>query len=644
MPEMWAMDGSVDSSPKEREGSGRALASDGRRQRQRFFPHRVLLWTAAAATLAALVALAVAAGVLYHRQTATGGHDGPRVDLGYATYAGTLLPVVHPPSHDGGNAHNNSESPVAIHRFLGMRYAAAPTDGLRWRAPQPPPRASSVQSATQFGASCLGMGAHPGRDEDCLFVNVWAPASASTAPEKVPVWVFIQGGGYVDNSNANYDGADVVARAGGGLVFVDFSYRVGLYGFLASERLRADGALNAGLLDQRQLLIWVQQHIARFGGDPARVVIHGGSAGAGSVALHTLAYGGRDDRLFAGAVAESVFFPTQPAVAALEYKFDRAVAAAGCQDAASPLACLRAVPADTLQRDVNVGTPLQSPDSGADGTSTTGTTAAPGFYWGPCIDGDLLEARPYTLFQQGRFVRVPMLFGVASDEGTLLVPDAASQEEAVQFLVNNYPGLGRAASPTTAAPNLAASVVAAYYPQAAAVPLHDAWFPTLAQAYGELTFVCGAMAVMDAVHGVAPSTPLFAYRYAMRDPDALAAGMGTVHMMDGAAIFGPDNIGCCAPASYYGTNGPDPLGNPGLVPVMMDYYISFVRSLDPNTHKTAHAAAWAQWRTNASDAPQDTGRRRLVIYTGGNQTAETVPADQAERCRVWLDLADVTEQ
>lgn len=94
-------------------------------------------------------------------------------------------------------------------------------------------------------------------------------------------------------------------NSGKNIVFVNFNYRVGSWGFLASEKVRQNGDLNAGLLDERYALEWVQKYIAKvehnyprksskidlsqFGGDPDHVVIHGASAGAGSVALHLTA-------------------------------------------------------------------------------------------------------------------------------------------------------------------------------------------------------------------------------------------------------------------------------------------------------------------------------------------------------------------
>lgn len=81
-------------------------------------------------------------------------------------------------------------------------------------------------------------------------------------------------------------------------ITVEIQYRLGAFGFLSSEEVQANGQLNAGLLDQRRALEWVQEHINDFGGDPSRVTIGGESAGAGSVMFHALGYGGKQTDLF----------------------------------------------------------------------------------------------------------------------------------------------------------------------------------------------------------------------------------------------------------------------------------------------------------------------------------------------------------
>jgi acetylcholinesterase len=97
-------------------------------------------------------------------------------------------------------------------------------------------------------------------NEDCLFLDVQTP-SHSTTESKLPVWFFIQGGGFADNTDANFNGTEVIVQSGFNIVVVQLNYRVGAFGFLASEKIRENGDLNVGLLDQRKALEWAQQYI-----------------------------------------------------------------------------------------------------------------------------------------------------------------------------------------------------------------------------------------------------------------------------------------------------------------------------------------------------------------------------------------------
>jgi hypothetical protein len=121
-------------------------------------------------------------------------------------------------------------------------------------------------TSQQFQPICVGASQNVTStlSEDCLFINVFAPSDV-TPDSKLPVWFYIQGGGYATNSNANYNGTDVVVNSGHGLILVNFNYRVGALGFLTSETVRRDGDLNVGLLDQRKALEWVQQYIHLVG-------------------------------------------------------------------------------------------------------------------------------------------------------------------------------------------------------------------------------------------------------------------------------------------------------------------------------------------------------------------------------------------
>ena len=256
----------------------------------------------------------------------------------------------------------------------------------------------------------------------CVYTLTYLPANLSTPSLTHSLYyplrilankIVCYAAGYTVNANANWNGTQILQRSNNSIVYVNFNYRVGLFGFLASERVRANGAgdLNVGLEDQIFMMRWVRQHIAQFGGDPGHVVIHGASAGAGSVALHLLAHGGdatnpeTGEKLFVGAVGESVFFPAQPFVDELEWQFDLVLQRTGCNDSDDEaMDCLRGLSTEVLQT-ANVPAPFPGgPDMPIDL-----------FFWTPCIDGDLLRDLPYISFEKGQFVDVPVIMGSTTD-------------------------------------------------------------------------------------------------------------------------------------------------------------------------------------------------------------------------------------
>ncbi len=237
--------------------------------------------------------------------------------------------------------------------FRGIPFAAPPVGDLRWRPPAPPASWQGVRNATAFGNRCPqvdGSGAPVG-NEDCLTLNVYAvnpPASA-----KQPVIVFIHGGGNTAGSAQDPPWNDVPPLAGHGVMVVTLQYRLGLLGWLVNRPLTAESAQatsgNYALLDLIAALQWVHDNIAEFGGDPARVMIVGHSAG--SVNVESLLASPAAAGLFSAAGMESGVLRGGMIGTRIDnaYRWYADVpSAVGCDTAADVLACLRAVPAGTL--------------------------------------------------------------------------------------------------------------------------------------------------------------------------------------------------------------------------------------------------------------------------------------------------------
>ena len=291
---------------------------------------------------------------------------------------------------------------AGITSYLGIPFAAPPLAELRWRPPQAPRAWTGLRPATAFAPACLQTGvsmpgeALPRTSEDCLYLNVWAPAAGVRAP----VMVWIHGGGYTNGATAMplYWG-DRLARRG--VVVVSVAYRLGPLGYLAHPELTAESpdatSGNYGLMDQIAALEWVRRNIAAFGGDPGNVTVLGQSAGAMSISL--LMASPLSAGLFQRAVGQSggVFEPMQLApnyqLAAAEKD---GVAYAESVGAPS-LAALRRLP----------GARLLEGEAGRVSH--------------PVIAPRTLPLSPYDAYLAGRQNDVPILVGSNAEEGNSLV-------------------------------------------------------------------------------------------------------------------------------------------------------------------------------------------------------------------------------
>ncbi|GAM89943.1 hypothetical protein ANO11243_079830 [Dothideomycetidae sp. 11243] len=478
-----------------------------------------------------------------------------------------------------------------VRSFLGIRYAAPPTQGLRWRAPAPPAPIIGLQDATRAPPSCSD-------NEDCLFLNVHAPLNA-TRTSKLPVWFYIQGGGYHGLCCYN-NNTQVVSE--GNVVVVDMNYRTSAFGFLASKLLQSNGDLNIGLLDQRAALQWTHDHIEEFGGDPDHIVIHGTSAGAGSVAHHLTAYGGRNDGLFIGAIAQSPYIVPELHVPDLEWQFDAYVTAAQCNGTSDPLHCLRTQDIDVLR-----AADTDYPFPGRQDQSMRS--------WGPVIDGDFLQDHVLNLFDRDRFIDVPLIVGDVPGEAVITAPNAATPEEVQIFFNQNDPTLNRTQLLS----------ITDQYPKGVLALDYEDYFNVASQAYSDAVFICPGLHITRAVARKGKSG-VWNYNFNVSTTDAWRRGLGAWHMIDTGAIFGPYLYGlplsdvALAYQSY----------NREFVDYTMNYFLSFVKTLSPNTLKHTNAPIFAQFMDNGTES-----RLKLESQRTG---MEYVPEQTLKNCGFWRNL------
>ncbi|KAF5718612.1 carboxylesterase family [Fusarium mundagurra] len=324
----------------------------------------------------------------------------PRVTVKNGTYEGIYSPEYHQDF------------------FLGLPYAQPPVGNLRFRVPRPLNSSfQSVHDAKAYPAACVGYGGdamfYNELSEDCLYLNVIRPAGYQG--EKLPVAFWMHGGGFFQGATQDkrYNLSFIVQQSveiGQPIIGVSVQYRLSAWGFLLGKEVQASGQTNLGLRDQRLAMHWIQENIASFGGDPRKVTLWGESAGASSVGNHILAYNGRDDGLFRAGIMQSggpIFYYPMTAV---QKHFDSLAKLAGCDENPDKLQCLRALPFSQLNAAVNSSEDLTQ-------------------RWHPVVDGSFIPARPTEMLANGSFLKVPIIVGANSDEGSIFSPRLIDTEE-----------------------------------------------------------------------------------------------------------------------------------------------------------------------------------------------------------------------
>ena len=398
--------------------------------------------------------------------------------------------------------------------FKGIPLNAPPVGDLRWRPPEPVIGWDDVRDASESGAICVQNGGqNVAQDEDCLFLNVWAPRETS---EPRPVLFWIHGGGYTggSGSTAIYDGTPLAAD---GAVVVTINYRLNVFGFLAHPALSAEsphGASgNYGLLDMVAALEWVRDNIATFGGDPGRVTIFGESAGAGAVMSVMLIpqAGG----LFHGAIAQSNWING----------WDRPLAETARGWEAAEAQGLRVAAALGIAGNTDEALAAMRAASAADVLTASNADAGSPFMrsgnvWAPNVDGWVIPDDPLAMYRAGRQHAVPLITGLNGNEGSLMtrgmdIPDAAAFETYVRSVY----------------PELADEMLAHYdasSPDAARAAIdkviHDLFFAGPVRAHAESQAASGAQTRL--------------YHFTHVPPTAWGTDLGSHHAAELVYVFG----------------------------------------------------------------------------------------------------------
>ena len=319
--------------------------------------------------------------------------------------------------------------------FRGVPYAQPPVGNARWTPPAAVAAWYGVRPANEFGPVCwqrpremssLYARGDLHTNEDCLYLNVWAPAGEPAASHPVMVW--FHGGGH--NSGAGsariFDGAALARK---GVVLVTINYRLGPFGFLAHPALTAESphgsSGNYGLLDQIAALRWVRDNIAAFGGDAGNVTIFGQSAGSWTVCylmVSPLAKG-----LFHKAIGQSggCFKGERPYL-------DHATGETGAEQSAHDAGLASAA---------ELGVEGDGPEAAAALRSIAPETVlAATLGSGAIIDGWLLPRAPREIVAAGEHSNVPVIVGAMANERAALYDTSAepSRDELVATVRSQY--------------------------------------------------------------------------------------------------------------------------------------------------------------------------------------------------------------
>ncbi|KAI0753315.1 alpha/beta-hydrolase [Daedaleopsis nitida] len=525
--------------------------------------------------------LVAVAALLDLARSASDSATAPNVvDLGYVKYRGNLT---YPDTA----------------AYLGVPYAEPPVGERRWRKPLALNTArvahesgGKVIDLTEYPDFCIqgstGSGDAGGAgSEDCLKLNIYAPAGAKKG-DKLPVLVYIHGGGYVYGNPRNWP-FDHWIHQSPNVVIASVYYRLDSIGFLSAPELAGEGLgdLNAGFYDQIQALKWVQQHISAFGGDPTKVTINGESAGGSSIELHLVSHGSQG--LFSQVIAQSVYRTPLPEPEQQKPMFEYYAEQAGCatSSVAATMACLRKADVSALSR-------------AQDLVMYNFTGPYKSFH--PVIDKRLFTAYPSISILKGNFADVPVIVGSTSNE-------TLSSGSNITAALKQY------------FPQLTGTDLQQYldvYPSSD----FDSEAQRFQVATGESDVICGRHII-----GLAAAKKNKAYTYRYNQPVGSANTTTVSHAAENWMMFRGTSTGFNGTTTFQPQSDLDR----AFAAELIAYWLSFVRAGDPNTFKLARSPVWPAYTAHSQQriALQEPAGTDTSV---SGSTAETEPALESSRC------------
>ncbi|EJF60967.1 esterase 1 [Dichomitus squalens LYAD-421 SS1] len=472
-----------------------------------------------------------------------------------------------------------------VQEFFGGIHYAAPPSGLRRFAPPVFKPTLDVDSfdASNYGIPCPQIGLPLNASEDCLTVNILRPAGTH-ALSGLPVYAWIFGGGFINGDPSLYNASAIVLRSvqrGTPIVYVSINYRLGPFGFPQGVEATARGALNLGLKDQLTALEWIHRNIQAFGGDPSKITVAGGSAGA--ISISNLFWNSELSRYVRGAILQSGPPNLLPLVPSTRRDKDWQTFVSATPECATAkpnqtFDCLREASADTL---------IQA-------LATFSAGNAELFPFSPVLDGNdgLIPDLPSRLLAAGKFTRLPLIAGTNLDDATIFVPAAAStDQDAINFFIS-YADPSDAGPPPPALTS-AIDTLLELYPND---PALGSPFGTgnetfgLGSEYKRVAAIADDVAFTSTRRALAQNASdhrsrVFAYLFS--DPQAVTnPSQGVAHGNEIDYTYGvPFLAGEPQPAA-------------ALSEAMLDYWISFVVTGDPNDGKGTARPRWGQYASS----------------------------------------------